>query len=50
MTEAELLEALALVAQFYRSMDPKPTRWEKIAYQNRLEELGVKLNKPLKVE
>lgn len=48
MTEAELSEAVALVARFYRTAKPEPTRWEKIAFENRLAELGVRLNQPVK--
>jgi hypothetical protein len=48
MTETELAEAVALVAQFHRTAEPKPTYWERLAFQNRLEELGVKLSKPIR--
>ena len=44
MTEAELAEANGLIARLHRTKEPKPSRWDKIAYTNRLTELGVKLN------
>lgn len=43
-TEAELAEANGLVAYFYRSKTPLPTREERLVAQRRLGELGVKLN------